>query len=636
MKFNFFKTVRFQFTASLILVFILFVSSIFFTLYLINFRKHDYEILNLSGQLRLMSEEFIALSDNYLITPISHKNESARLFVKSIEDKVNYYNKIIISLKNRKLMPEITGYDEPIICTWDGQSISKLDLMANYWFDFHKNLNTILKNNTIQEIKAEQTAKYINQNGSILVKGSQNLSKGFQYMMESKLKNVKNFNYISIISLSLIISILLFLLVKKVLDPIKKTVIGFKKVENGALGHIVEMNTSNEIGQMANSFNTLSKRMKSISNLIDNINNLNNLEETIVIIYNEFNKFINLDIAYLYIVSPDSKNLQLELFHTDKLDKLTKVQEFSISNVFLNRIFNNQNIIFSNDLNEFKDINKECNLLNNLLINKINSAIFIPVCKKEINEKALLIFGSIEKNAYPPFDIALIQNIFPQIIHSLEKSFLFENLIITTISGLAKLAESRDPETGQHLIRMSLYSMLIAKKMSETKTEINFKYIRDIFKFAPMHDIGKVGVSDSVLLKPGKLNDEEWEKMKKHPIVGGDVLKKCEEQVNKIDKFIFEIGIEISKYHHEKWNGEGYPYGLKGNEIPLSARIVAVADVFDALTSKRPYKDPWPLEKAIEEIKSLSGTHFDPFVIETFINALPEITKIYEKYKLLR
>ena len=148
-----------------------------------------------------------------------------------------------------------------------------------------------------------------------------------------------------------------------------------------------------------------------------------------------------------------------------------------------------------------------------------------------------------------------------------------------------------------------------------------------------MHDIGKVGIEDSILLKPGKLSAEERAEMEKHPLIGARVLQHCEQQMNAVGRSVFKIGIEITASHHEKYDGSGYPAKLKSTEIPLSARIVAAADVFDALTSKRPYKEAWTIEKALSVMKEDAGKHFDPLVIEALEAAMPKVMDVYNEHK---
>ncbi len=188
------------------------------------------------------------------------------------------------------------------------------------------------------------------------------------------------------------------------------------------------------------------------------------------------------------------------------------------------------------------------------------------------------------------------------------------------ISGLANLIENRDLETGEHIIRTSYYVKHLAElcvKEGVYKDELTEDYIHLIYTLAPMHDIGKIMVSDVILRKPGKLNKEEFEEMKKHTKVGGRIV---EEVLNGVasDDYI-KVGSNIAKYHHEKWNGMGYPEGLKEKEIPLSARIMAIADVFDALISKRCYKEAYSYEEAFKIIEESKGTHFDPLLVDVFI-----------------
>jgi len=193
---------------------------------------------------------------------------------------------------------------------------------------------------------------------------------------------------------------------------------------------------------------------------------------------------------------------------------------------------------------------------------------------------------------------------------------------LDTIHRLVLAAEYKDEDTGDHIIRMSHYSALIAEKLG-----LPAKEVQNIFYAAPMHDIGKIGIPDNILMKPGKLTDEEFTTMKNHSIIGANLLSYSKSEVLKLAE-------EIAISHHEKWNGKGYPQGLSGDKIPLSGRIVSLADVFDALTSKRPYKDPFPVEKAIDIIKQERGEHFDPDVVDVFLENIDEILKIKEEVVL--
>lgn len=202
----------------------------------------------------------------------------------------------------------------------------------------------------------------------------------------------------------------------------------------------------------------------------------------------------------------------------------------------------------------------------------------------------------------------------------LETFRLVEKSRTTAILALAKLAEFRDRDTGNHLERIREYSKILATELSEHpayRKYITQKYIDDIYLSSILHDIGKVGIPDNILLKPGKLTPEEFEIMKYHAIYGGDAL--CESEKHTTDHSFLTIGKQIAYHHHEKWDGSGYPKGLSGKDIPLSARIVALADVYDALTSKRYYKSAMSHELAKNIILQDSGIHFDPDVVKAFL-----------------
>lgn len=207
-----------------------------------------------------------------------------------------------------------------------------------------------------------------------------------------------------------------------------------------------------------------------------------------------------------------------------------------------------------------------------------------------------------------------------------------------TIFALARLAESRDIETGEHLNRIRNYSRLIGERLAK-KTPyfdyINEDYLRNLYYSSPLHDIGKVGIPDRILLKPGRLTEEEFEIMKKHTLIGGKTLEDAEKELvigNRKESFL-SMGKNIAYYHHERWDGKGYPFGLSGDSIPLSARIVAVADVYDAMTNKRVYKDPLPHKEAVEIIISEKGKQFDPLIIEVFKECIDDFYQINLKFR---
>lgn len=189
------------------------------------------------------------------------------------------------------------------------------------------------------------------------------------------------------------------------------------------------------------------------------------------------------------------------------------------------------------------------------------------------------------------------------------------------ILRLSRAAEYRDPETGAHLLRMSNYARLIAARLGLPDEEQEL-----ILEASPMHDVGKVGIPDAILLKPGRLDEEEYRVMKRHAEIGHRIL--CDSPSP-----LLQAAALIALAHHEKYDGSGYPQGLAGAAIPLYGRIVAVADVFDALTSTRPYKRPWPLEEARAFLEANAGAHFDPACVAAFLAAWPEVLDIHGRYQ---
>ena len=233
-----------------------------------------------------------------------------------------------------------------------------------------------------------------------------------------------------------------------------------------------------------------------------------------------------------------------------------------------------------------------------------------------------------------PFDkievLMRIQNLLDtSLLHRtilLQKETLEETVRIRTqqlketqleiVHRLAQAAEHRDNETGSHIVRMSHYALVLGRACGMNEDECDI-----LFHATPMHDVGKLGIPDRILLKPGKLDADEWEIMKQHTVIGAKLLSNSQSPV-------LQMGETIALTHHERWDGSGYPNRLAGEDIPLVGRICAIADVFDALSSKRCYKEPWPLENVLKELRSLSGIQFDPRLLEMFDELLPVIMNI--------
>jgi len=258
--------------------------------------------------------------------------------------------------------------------------------------------------------------------------------------------------------------------------------------------------------------------------------------------------------------------------------------------------------------------------------------IFVTAKNQECDEQLGLELGAVDFISKPISPAIVLTRVRTQIALYDQNQFLeqkvkqrtheLEETRLEIIRRLGRAAEFRDNETGLHVIRMSHYSRLMAEAIEQRSTD----WSELIFNAAPMHDIGKIGIPDRVLLKPDKLDEDEWLLMKKHPQMGAEIIGDHPSELMKTAK-------EIALTHHEKWDGTGYPYGLKGTDIPLSGRIIAIADVFDALTSgQRPYKKAWEVSNAVKVITDGANSHFDPDLIPIFQERLPEILDIKDQF----
>jgi len=253
---------------------------------------------------------------------------------------------------------------------------------------------------------------------------------------------------------------------------------------------------------------------------------------------------------------------------------------------------------------------------------------------KPINSTVLLARVRTQLEAKQARDILKNQNSFleAEVAKRMEENNLTQQV---SIRALAHLAETRDPETGDHIRRTQGYVRLLAVGLQNRPRfadTLNDNYIDLLARSAPLHDIGKVGIPDHVLLKPGKLTAEEMIIMQRHAKLGSDSIELAEREIEKPLKFL-SLAKEIAHWHHEKWDGSGYPDGLAGDDIPVSARLMALADVFDALISKRIYKPAMPYVQARDIIVAERGKHFDPEVVDVFNKSFDEFVAIAKKYQ---
>lgn len=628
-----YQSLKTHIAAALIFQIVLVAAMSGYSLYQLDLRKHDYAILNLAGQLRIISQSIITQGRNYKQAAprdyVSYEH-GLNLYYKNLQNHLQSSAAIIKAFEQRNLPAELIGSTEAIYCNWDRQSISQLNITASVWKKFTSGLQLALGEDKNQP-KLEHAAEYIIANGEVIQHSSSRLAQAFQGMMEVKLNNIRYISSLAILGFVAISLLILIGFVYKVFRPLDSTRLSFEKVANGNLKHQIISHSKNEIGSLTQSFNSLTQRLSALFRLTDRLHQANNLDDSLKFFQQEFKTFLPIDWVGLIRSTPGADQFTLERTYTDFQCSLHENERFHIHEPILQMAVNSHHPVNINQL----DVDRSSALLEKLKQCQLRSVLAIPLqCMSD--DIVIILLAAKQRNAYAPKHLELLGNISAQLSHSLDKTIGMEGLVISTVEGLAKLAESRDPETGGHLTRMSLYSAVIAEQLgkdSPYQDAISAAYVRNVFRFAPMHDIGKVGIEDSILLKPGKLTTQERRAMEEHPAIGARVLQRCEQQMNALGYSVFNIGIEIAGCHHEKFDGTGYPEKLIGEAIPLSARIVAVADVFDALTSKRPYKEAWPIDKVLTVMHEESARHFDPVIITALDDAMPAILEIYKNHK---
>lgn len=244
----------------------------------------------------------------------------------------------------------------------------------------------------------------------------------------------------------------------------------------------------------------------------------------------------------------------------------------------------------------------------------------------------LLFFNSYHKDVLDDRALHHLDLVGHLVAYSLMEQLVAARTLVASIRSTSTLAQHRDFETGAHLDRMAHYARLIAKQIAP-QYGFDDHMVEHIFLFAPLHDIGKIGVPDNILLKPGKLSHAEFETMKKHPERGAEIIDTLLEHFGLNGLNHSELLRNIALYHHESMNGKGYPYGLKGEEIPIEARIAAVADVFDALTSHRPYKAAWSNEEAFELLETLAGDALDADCVQALISQREAVEAVQSRFR---
>jgi response regulator RpfG family c-di-GMP phosphodiesterase len=393
------------------------------------------------------------------------------------------------------------------------------------------------------------------------------------------------------------------------------------------------------------------EQQRQINDIITMLNRGKKTEEIFMTLNSILKKTIPFNRLSLAIIEEGTRTVATKLVHSDRTVVLGIGERYPLSESSLFDVAQRKDVLLINDLREYLSHHPESRSTIALLEEGMRSSLVLPLIINNIT-RGFLIFNSEEPGAFTEEHIVFMKSISGQISFSIQRGELLDQLELhsknlehlvkvrtheilktqkTTIFALSKLAEVRDPETGEHLERIRNYSVLIAQilKYSGNEIEITNQYLRDLYDSSILHDIGKVGIPDHILLKPGPLTREEFDIIMTHTTIAYQALKLASKDLG--ENSFLNMAMDITLYHHEQWVGGGYPTGRSGADIPLSARIVTIADVYDALISRRPYKEPYSHEKSVQIMKDESR-RFDPLLFKIFLDNEAEFDRIRREF----
>lgn len=643
-----FQVYKRHLTIIVILISIAVISTLMLLFLNLHIDKEDSKLINVLGKQRMLTQ--IMAKDAVRVYEIhaaieqfkydnnekSDLENKLKVTLKDLEQARNSYKIQYNAISNGYVLIESNKISF-------GDALKLLSpILQNHekiWYSFDSSINVALKekSNTKELFTA---VKYISENNVQLLEYSNDIT---NIILNYNISRNQNLYYLAILLVVLVlISLTIFFVnaYRNLFLPINQLYKGMKQVGLTEIYNITPVTKNSELIPVFAEVRTIFDKLNSLILLVENLSRNIPFKDILNYIFESFIEYIPYTYIGIALIGDNGKSIKASYGITGKhhqnLAKRLLGFKVGINGTSLGKVIETGKERIINDLEEYvKD--KPIKEYNRILLEEgIRSSITFPL-KNDKEVVGIIFFSSNTKNVYKKEHIMFLKTLANSIMLSLEEDILIDDLIISSTLALAMLTEERDPETGDHLNRMKTYSKIIAELLSHEKKYkdvIDIEYMNNIERFSPLHDIGKVAIRDDILLKPGKLSDEEFEIMKTHAEYGAKVLKIADENLKKKGRSIFKLGIEIAEGHHEKWDGSGYPYGKKGEDIPLSARIVAVADVFDALTSKRPYKRAFSLEESIQIIVEGAGKHFDPNIVNIFINNIHVIKETYEQFCL--
>lgn len=521
--------------------------------------------------------------------------------------------------------------------TMDGL-VSDLD---SHGADFDPDLWNSFRNALEQQIgteterpRLEWAADYIAANSEPLLLATADLRQRLrQRMLASQRTLWWSSSFIAVLTLTLAFAITM-LFRSRVLRRVERVSRAVARMANGDFQAVGPRRANDELGALETEVRQMALRTTQLADLLDRLNGARTLQEAIDRIPARLRR--QFGIQWLGIVELHDGRVRLRACRPSR-EQLGIEQPgmgWSMAGSLLQDARDAGHAAFRRLRNADGDMGLGDGLLVQLRSAGLVSSALLPV-REDGDISAGVILASSNPDAFNGWRARWLENVGHLIAHAIYRSLHVEQLGISMVRGLAELAEKRDPTTGRHLERMRRYAGLIARELvrrGEVDPARSPHFAEQIETFAPLHDIGKVGVSDMILLKPGPLSASEISEMRRHPKMGAEVLIAAGEHLGGEGEKLLAHAIDIALYHHEKFDGSGYPHGLVGQAIPLAARIVAVADVFDALTSQRPYKEAWPLQEALDYLEAERGRHFDPRVLDAFLACLKDIRRIRELF----
>lgn len=417
----------------------------------------------------------------------------------------------------------------------------------------------------------------------------------------------------------------------EILDHSINRAIERKRLQDERARYLEQVNQINEIISMLN-------RGKSTEDIFHSLNAT-------------LKKIIPFNTLALLMISRHTDSVSTKLVVSEGPTSLTTDTVFPMTDPLLKDVSMTKALLSIDDVNDFPGAYPESEFLKFITDDGFKSLLILPLIMKDTT-RGYLLFASSLVGAFFKSHISFLETIGGQISFSIERGELIDEIeqhtknlertvevrtkeILktqkTTIFALSKIAETRDRTTGDHLDRIRNYCVLLAQILKYTGSEeITNQFIRDLFDSSILHDIGKVGIPDTILLKTGSLTPDELKTMLQHTTIGYDSLKSASRDLGE-DSFL-KMALDITLYHHERWDGSGYSFGLKGEEIPLSARIVAIADVYDALTTTRPYKRAFSHGESVDIMKK-EAIKYDPRLFKIFIDNADEFNEIRMRFK---